>query len=114
MFPKYQMLMDYFNIQEIKNLYKELYKEFRNTYPDIEINQIIDDYCYENKLDSCYTLDAIERDKNTRILLESTVDGSLEKYKLASNDDPVRQKTIFDIKVENISLDHQKGPVINE
>lgn len=114
MFPKYQMLMDYFNIQEIKNLYKELYKEFRNTYPDIEINQIIDDYCYENKLDSCYTLDAIEHDKNTRILFESTVDGSLEKYKLASNDDPVRQKTIFDIKVENISLDHQKGPVINE
>lgn len=114
MFPKYQMLMDYFNIQENKNPYKELHKGFRNTYPDIEINQIIDDYCYENKLDSCYTLDAIEHDKNTRILFESTVDGLLEKYELVSNDDPVRQKTIFDIKVENISLDHQKGPVINE
>lgn len=96
MFPKYQMLMDYFDIQGNKNLYKELYREFRNTHPDIEINQIIDDYCYENKLDSCYTLDAIEHDKNARILFESMVDGLLEKYELVSSDRQIRQKTIFD------------------
>ena len=96
MFSKYQMLMDYFNIQGNKDLYKELYKEFHNTYPDIEINQVIDDYCYENKLDSCYTLDAIEHDKTVRTLFESMVNGLLEKYELVSDFRPVRQKTIFD------------------
>lgn len=114
MFPKYQLLMDYFSIRENKDLYKELYKEFHNMYPDIVLNQVIDDYCYENKLDSCYTLDAIEHDKSVRSLFESMVDGLLEKYELISNSNPVRQKTIFDDVVETISVTHQKGPVINE
>lgn len=114
MFPKYQLLMDYFSIQENKDLYKELYREFHNIYPDIELNQVVDDYCYENKLESCYTLDAIEHDKTVRILFESMVDGLLEKYELISNSNPVRQKTIFDDEVENISVTHQKGTVINE
>ncbi|EHG33176.1 hypothetical protein HMPREF9467_00787 [ [[Clostridium] clostridioforme 2_1_49FAA] len=114
MFPKYQLLMDYFSIRENKDLYKELYKEFHNMYPDIELNQVIDDYCYENKLDNCYTLDAIEHDKSVRILFEAMVDGLLEKYGLMSNSNPVRQKTIFDDVVENIPVNHQKGPIINE
>lgn len=114
MFPKYQLLMDYFSIRENKDLYKELYKEFHNMYPDIVLNQVIDDYCYENKLDSCYTLDAIEHDKSVRILFEAMVDGLLEKYGLMSNSNPVRQKTIFDDVVENIPVNHQKGPIINE
>lgn len=114
MFPKYQLLMDYFSIRENKDLYKELYKEFHNMYPDIELNQVVDDYCYENKLDNCYTLDAIEHDKSVRILFEAMVDGLLEKYELMSNSNPVRQKTIFDDVVENIPVNHQKGPVINE
>lgn len=114
MFPKYHLLMDYFNIQENKDLYKELYKEFHNVYPDIEINQVVDDYCFENKLNNCYTLDAIEHDKTVRCLFEAMVDGLLEKYELVSNSSPVRQKTIFDDKVENIPVDHQKGTVINE
>lgn len=96
MFPKYQLLMDYFSIQENKDLYKELYKEFHNIHPDIELNQVVDDYCYENKLDSCYTLDAIEHDKSVRNLFEAMVDGLLEKYELISKSNPVRQKTIFD------------------
>lgn len=114
MFPKYQLLMDYFSIRENKDLYKELYKEFHNMYPDIELNQVVDDYCYENKLDNCYTLDAIEHDKSVRILFEAMVDGLLEKYELMSNSNPVRQKTIFDDVVENIPVNHQKGPIINE
>lgn len=114
MFPKYQLLMDYFSIRENKDLYKELYKEFHNMYPDIELNQVIDDYCYENKLDSCYTLDAIEHDKSVRTLFEAMVDSLLEKYELISSSNPVRQRTIFDDVVENISLTHQKGPITNE
>lgn len=98
MFPKYQLLMDYFEMPTGKNgiLYKELYKEFHNTYPDIEINQIVDDYCYDNGLDSCFTLDAIEHDKTVRKLFETMVDGLLEKYELLSENVTVREKTIFD------------------
>lgn len=98
MFPKYQLLMDYFEIPTGKNgiLYKELYKEFHNTYPNIEINQVVDDYCYDNGLDSCFTLDAIEHDKTVRKLFESLVDGLLEKYDLISENVTVREKTIFD------------------
>ena len=55
MFPKYQLLMDYFGISQYKDLYKQLYWELENTYPEIELNQLIDDYCYENHLDSCFT-----------------------------------------------------------
>lgn len=98
MFPKYQLLMDYFEIPTGKNgiLYKELYKEFHNTYPDIEINQIVDDYCYDNGLESCFTLDAIEHDKTVRKLFETMIDSLLEKYKLLSENVTVREKTIFD------------------
>lgn len=100
MFPKYQLLMDYFEIPTGKNgiLYKELYKEFHNTYPDIEINQVVDDYCYDNGLDSCFTLDAIEHDKTVRKLFETMVDSLLEKYELLSENVTVREKTIFDDK----------------
>lgn len=98
MFPKYQTLMDYFGIPSGQNgkLYKELYKKFHNIYPDIEINQIVDDYCYENKLDGCFTLDAIEHDKETRTLFEDMIDELLKKYELVSEDITVKEKTIFD------------------
>ena len=96
MFPKYQLLMDYFGIDKNKDLYSQLYKEFNNTYPDIELNQIVDDYCYDNHLQSCFTLDAIEHDKTVRKLFENMVDGLLEKYNLLSdNINNIRYKTIF-------------------
>ena len=95
MFPKYQLLTDYFNISN-RELYKELYREFTNTYPDIDLNQIVDDYCYENHLDTCFTLDAIEHSKTIRQLYESMVDNLLKKYNLLENLSNVRYKTIFD------------------
>lgn len=96
MFPKYQLLMDYFGIDKNKELYKQLYKEFHNIYPDIEINQIVDDYCYENNLDSCFTLDAIEHNKTVRKLFENMVDNLLKKYDLISENAAVKERTIFD------------------
>lgn len=97
MFPKYQLLMDYFGIEQNKELYKQLYREFQNMYPDIELNQIVDDYCYDNKLDSCFTLDAIEHDKTVRRLFEGMVDNLLEKYGLNTDiTKDVKIKTIFD------------------
>ena len=96
MFPKYQLLMDYFGISQYKDLYKQLYWELENTYPEIELNQIIDDYCYENHLDSCFTLDAIEHDKTVRKLFECIVDNLLKKYNLISESNTIKHTTIFD------------------
>ena len=96
MFPKYQLLMDYFGISQYKDLYKQLYWELENTYPEIELNQIIDDYCYENHLDSCFTLDAIEHDKTARKLFENIVDNLLKKYDLLSESNIIKHTTIFD------------------
>ena len=97
MFPKYQALAEYFEIQ-LKDLYKNLYREFQNMYPDIELNQIVDDYCYENKLETCYTLDAIEHDKTVRVLFEQLVDTLLEKYDLVLHKEKLVVATIFDTK----------------
>ena len=96
-FPKYQALAEYFEIQ-LKDLYKNLYREFQNMYPDIELNQIVDDYCYENKLETCYTLDAIEHDKTVRVLFEQLVDTLLEKYDLVLHKEKLIVSTIFDTK----------------
>ena len=65
-------------------------------YPDIELNQIVEDFCYENKIDSCYTMDAIEHDKVVRPLFESMVNSLLEKYDLMTESRSARQNTIFD------------------
>lgn len=97
MFPKYQLLLEYFDLGNNYNkLYGQLFIEFQNMYPDIELNQIKDDYCYENKLDNCYTLDAIEHDKTVRVLFETMVDNLLEKYNLVPEKIITRNKTIFD------------------
>ena len=95
MFPKYQLLTDYFQIS-YKELYKNLYNKMNNTYPDIDLNQEIDDYCYENHLESCYTLDVIEHNKTLRKLFESIVDNLLEQNNLIDiNNTNTKIPTIF-------------------
>lgn len=94
MYPKYQLLTDYFHITH-KELYKNLYRELQNTYPDIDLNQEVDDYCYENNLESAYTLDVIEHNLTLRKLFESIVD--MGKYNLANTyNTNTRIPTIFD------------------
>ena len=96
MYPKYQLLTDYFHITH-KELYKNLYGELQNTYPHIDLNQEIDDYCYENKLESAYTLDVIEHNLTLRKLFESVVDNLLNKYNLADTYNiNTKIPTIFD------------------
>ena len=96
MFPKYQLLTDYFQISNTE-LYKNLYRELENTYPDIDLNQEIDDYCYENNLESAYTLDVIEHNLTLRKLFEAIVDNLLNKYNLADTYNiNTRISTIFD------------------
>lgn len=96
MFPKYQLLTDYFQISNTE-LYKNLYRELENTYPDIDLNQEINDYCYENNLESTYTLDVIEHNLTLRKLFEAIVDNLLNKYNLADTYNiNTRISTIFD------------------
>ena len=96
MFPKYQLLMDYFDIDR-KELYHNLFLELQNLYPDIDLSQMQDDYCFENKLDSCFTMDVIEHNKDLRTLFEHMVDDLLDRYKLKSdsNEEYTIRKTIF-------------------
>lgn len=96
MFPKYQLLMDYFGIDR-KSLYHNLFIEIQNTYPDVDLNQEQDDYCHQNNLDSCFTMDVIEHNKRLRMLFTGLVDSLLEKYNLDSPQEPeARRSTIFD------------------
>lgn len=96
MFPKYQLLMAYFGIDR-KELYHNLFLELQNLYPDIDLAQMQDDYCFENKLDSCFTMDVIEHNKELRILFEYMINDLLDRYKLKPDADEeyIVRKTIF-------------------
>ena len=80
--PKYKMLMDYFDCTR-SELYSSIYKELEDCY-NIDINQIHEDYCYENHLlkDECYPMDAIEHNTQLRDALTLLIDSSLVKYGL--------------------------------
>lgn len=97
MYPKYLLLMEYFNISRTE-LYHNLYKELENTYPDIDLDQLQEDYCYIHGLDKCFLLEAIEHTRHIRDLFELLVDSLLDKYNLCSEveTDELKRSTIFD------------------
>lgn len=84
--PKYKLLQDYFDCTR-KDLYSSIYKELEDTY-NIDINQIHEDYCYENHLlkDECYPMDAIEHNTKLRDALTLLIDTNLIKYGLQTED----------------------------
>lgn len=96
--PKYKMLMKYFDCDR-RELYSSIYKELEDTY-DVDINQIHEDYCYENHLlkDECYPMDAIEHNTKLREALTLLIDSSLVKYGLQTEDEikNFKRKTLFD------------------
>lgn len=96
--PKYKMLMDYFDCTR-SELYSSIYKELEDCY-NIDINQIHEDYCYENHLlkDECYPMDAIEHNTQLRDGLTLLIDNSLIKYELQTEDEikNFKRKTLFD------------------
>ena len=96
MFPKYQLLMDYFDIDR-KELYHNLFIELQNLYPDIDLVQMQEDYCFENGLENCYTMEVIEHNKDLRTLFEHMVNDLLDRYELISETDKeyTVRKTIF-------------------
>ena len=96
MFSKYKLLMEYFDVT-LKDLYHNLFLELQNLYPDIDLAQMQEDYCFENGLENCYTMEVIEHNKDLRILFEHMVDDLLDRYKLKSDSDEEYTviKTIF-------------------
>ena len=96
--PKYKMLMEYFDCTRAE-LYSSIYKELEDTY-NLDINQIHEDYCYENHLlkDECYPMDAIEHSTQLRDALALIIDSSLVKYGLQTEDEikNFKRKTLFD------------------
>lgn len=100
--PKYKLLMKYFDCTR-NELYSSIYKELEDTY-DVDINQIHEDYCYENHLlkDECYPMDAIEHDTKLRDALTLLVDSSLIKYGLKTEEEikNFKRETLFDRKPE--------------
>lgn len=101
--PKYKMLMDYFDCTR-SELYSSIYKELEDCY-NIDINQIHEDYCYENHLlkDECYPMDAIEHNTQLRDALTLLIDSSLVKYGLQTEDEikNFKRKTLFDTEPKN-------------
>lgn len=100
--PKYKMLMDYFDCTR-SELYSSIYKELEDMY-NIDINQIHEDYCYENHLlkDECYPMDAIEHNTQLRDALTLLIDSNLVKYGLQTEDEikNFKRKTLFDTEVK--------------
>ena len=98
MAPKYKMLMEYFDCTR-KELYSSIYKELEDTY-DVDINQIYEDYCYENRLskDQCYPMDAIEHNTRLREAVTLLIDSSLVKYGLQTEKQVrnFKRETLFD------------------
>ena len=105
MSPKYKMLMDYFNCTR-NELYSSIYKELEDTY-DIDLNQIQEDYCYENYLseDECYPMDAIEHNPELRNALTLLIDNALIKYGLQTEGDikHFKRQTLFDKEPSHIN-----------
>ena len=96
MFPKYKLLMKHFDVT-LKDLYHNLFLELQNIYPDIDLSQMQEDYCFENGLENCYTMEVIEHNKDLRTLFEHMVDDLIDRYKLKSDTDEeyTVRKTIF-------------------
>ena len=113
--PKYKMLMDYFDCTR-SELYSSIYKELEDTY-DVDINQIHEDYCYENHLlkDECYPMDAIEHDLKLRDALTLLIDTSLIKYGLQSEEQikNFKRETLFDRKPNVERINHENNTINN-
>lgn len=92
--PKYKALMEHYDITR-KQLYHNLFTEFTNYYPDINLNQETEDYCYENNINNCYTLDVIEAKKPLRVAFENMVDNILAENNITVETEQTITPTIF-------------------
>ncbi len=100
--PKYELLMDYFDCSR-KELYSSIYKELEDTY-GIDLNQIWEDYCYDNRLckDECYPMDAIEHNQRLREATTLLIDTALITHGLQTEEEikNFKRKTLFDAPIK--------------
>lgn len=82
MMPKFKRIMMKYGIDDYKTLYRKLFKEFGEQYTDKDLNQMIDDYCHNNNLKNCLTMDALAYDKEYRTLFEKMVDAILDEREI--------------------------------
>ena len=78
MHPKYKLLEEYLNITRT-GLYKDILEKLKSVY-GLDTNQIQADYCYRNRIESCYPLDPYEFNPKYREMIEKIVDDDLLKY----------------------------------
>lgn len=92
--PKYAALMEHFGVNR-KELFRNLYVEFENHYPNIDLNQEVEDYCEEHGYTSCYTMDAISNNKPMRQAFEKMIDCILEQNNISVEPENTITQTIF-------------------
>lgn len=100
MHPKYKLLEEHFNITRTE-LYKNILEKLKSVY-GLDTNQIQADYCYRNRIESCYPLDPYEFNSKYREMIEKIVDDNLLKYGIITENDSVTyesHETIFDTPV---------------
>lgn len=79
MMPKFKRIMMKYGIDDYKTLYRKLFEKFGEQYKNKDLNQMIDDYCHNNNLKNCMTMDALAYDKEYRSLFEEMVDAILDE-----------------------------------
>ena len=57
-------------------------EKFGEQYPNKDLNQMIDDYCHNNNLKNCMTMDALAYDKEYRSLFDEMVDAILDEREI--------------------------------
>ena len=82
MIPKFKRIMMKYDIDDYKTLYRKLFEKFGEQYPSKDLNQMIDDYCHNNNLKNCMTMDALAYDKEYRSLFEKMVDAILDEREI--------------------------------
>ena len=92
--PKYAALMEHFGVNR-KELFHNLYIEFENYYPDIDLNQELQDYCAANNFTTCCTMDVITNNETLRQLFENMVNGILAENNIKVEPEMSFTATIF-------------------
>lgn len=78
--------------------------ELENLY-DIDTQQIYTDYCYENNISSCYSLEPYEFLPKYRDMIGQIVNSNIIKFGIATENNPItstKHMTRFDSLIKEI------------
>jgi hypothetical protein len=80
-FRKYDLITEALGIT-YKMLYQQIIKVIQKKYKNININQVICNYCDKHNVKTCYPLEAIEDDEIVRNAFENALDNIIYNCKL--------------------------------